>query len=484
MTLPPTANPIHAARAFRFAATCLLMVAAPTMAGAETPDAERAFGWAGWSEQQTQPVAYQSEGQDLSGPLEWTNQASNEATQYVRSQPNPAAGLLGPFSWTNPRRERFTPGANPSPPAPTNGLGQSVDLLGPLHWRNAAAPQAAAALPPAPGSPFALAQNEQLQIPGEQPNAEIIPIPSTVPQQPAAPVPAPDANAPGGGGLAEAESLGEEPVDTSLQFLRTATVLLEPGQMQCDLGVVYQLVENDFTVVDSGSNLVEARVRQRELVVPLELRYGLTRRAQFFVGSTVGWANNEFATESFSFDDNYGGLGDTTTGLTFLLFDGQGRCTDTVLTVAATLPTGDDPFPSTLLGQSQPALGEGFWALSADLLWINSYDPVVVFYGVGMRHRFESEFFGVDVRPGNEFRATLGLGFAVNQNITLSTRFNATYITRTQLDGVSVPGSLQEPMSLRFAATIFKCQHIVEPFVDIGTTDDAADTRFGIVWTY
>jgi len=313
--------------------------------------------------------------------------------------------------------------------------------------------------------------------------SEVIPIPAGVPQQgAAAPVGLGNAQ---GQSLANADALGEEPVDTRLQFLRTDTVLLEPGEMQCDFGVVYQLIENDFTVVDtSTSQLVEANFKQRQLLVPLEIRYGLTRRAQFFVGAPVGWAHTEFATQTFTSDESDVGIGDITTGLSVLLFDGEGKGTDTVMTIAATLPTGDDPFTSQVLAQSAPALGEGFWAISGDLLWINTYDPVVVFYGVGFRHQFESEFFGVDVRPGNEYRAQLGVGFAVNQYITLSTRFNASFVTKTQLNGVSVDGSLLEPMSIRFAATIAKCNRLVEPFVTIGASDDAPSSRFGVIWTY
>ncbi len=428
----------------------------------------------------------------LLGPMTWTNPApqGQHSQPATRSAANP--GLMGPFYWQNEGGNSRTDVRSASPQSQTasNAYGQSVGLMGPLQWRNQAAtpPTVAganfASSAPAAPSPYLLTQSEELAPPPADGAPVVTPIPSSS-NFAAEVVPPPTSGATGDKSLSGAESLGEEPADNSLQFLRTATVLLEPGEMQCDVGLQYQLIENDFTVVDSGTNqLVEATIKQRQLVVPLEIRYGLTRRAQFFIGAPVGWAHNEFSTETFIDEESDGGIGDISTGVSFLLCDGQGTSTDTIFTVSATLPTGDDSFTSAVLSQAAPALGSGFWAISTDLLWINSYDPVVVFYGVGWRHQFERDFFGVDVRPGNEYRAQLGVGFAVNQNITLSTRFNASFVTKTQLNGQSVDGSLLEPMTIRFAATIAKCNCLVEPFADIGTTDDAASSRFGVTWTY
>ena len=67
-----------------------------------------------------------------------------------------------------------------------------------------------------------------------------------------------------GGAIAEAETLGREPEDNSLQFLRAATVLLEPGDMQFDCGLTYLYSENDFPILVStvdGTGVDEAHFR-------------------------------------------------------------------------------------------------------------------------------------------------------------------------------------------------------------------------------
>ena len=87
-------------------------------------------------------------------------------------------------------------------------------------------------------------------------------------------------------------------------------------------------------------------------------------------------------------------------------------------------------------------------------MFIHRYDPVIVFYGGGIRHLFEREFNGVLFSPGEQILYQFGVGFSVNDRVTLSTAFQGFYITYTQLDNVTVPGTNLEPISLRFAATI------------------------------
>lgn len=405
------------------------------------------------------------------------------------------AGLLGPLSYTNPdandvqrghraatseeQRDALTAlGQFPSPEAAAAALEPEGDL----YWVDPKRGEIVVAIP-------AVARSEQGRF-FQQAQAEEV-LPSPLSESAAIPIPSDTTSSPAAGeqGLAGAESIGEQPEAPRLQFLRAQSVLLEPGELQVDVGIAYVLNENDFPAVQAGpggAQVVEATFKQRQVVVPLEFRLGVTRRMQAFVSLPVGWANTELAVPGgFEAHENDGGLGDMNVGSSFLLFDGQGRGTDVVFTLAATLPTGDSPFlgvPGSVL--SGPTLGDNLWAVSADLLWIRTFDPIVLFYGIGYRHQFDRDFAGVEVNPGEEIRAQLGVGFAVNRNVTLSTRFATSFISRTEFDGESFEGSFSEPMSMRFAATVLDDCTIVEPFAEIGSNDDAASSRFGVVWTY
>ena len=106
--------------------------------------------------------------------------------------------------------------------------------------------------------------------------------------------------------LATADKLGEKPVDNSLEFLRAETVLLKPGKYQFDIGIQYQIQERDFPVVflakdsapvvsgthfaatDGSTNqfvVDQAHFKQRQLSVPMQLRYGLFDKVQVFLGA-------------------------------------------------------------------------------------------------------------------------------------------------------------------------------------------------------
>jgi len=109
----------------------------------------------------------------------------------------------------------------------------------------------------------------------------------------------------------------------------------------------------------------------------------------------------------------------------------------------------------------------------------------VLFYGLGYRHRFDDNFqLGVRANPGEQFIYQLGMGFASNEKVTLSTSFLGLYVTEDEVNGRRVQGGITEPMRLRFSATIAKPCKIVEPFAEIGMTRDAANSRIGITWTY
>ena len=97
---------------------------------------------------------------------------------------------------------------------------------------------------------------------------------------------------------------------------------------------------------------------------------------------------------------------------------------------------------------------KGFWALSGQLLFVNRYDPIIAFYGVGFRHLFEREFAGLSFQPGEQLSYQFGVGFAVNDRVTLSATFLGFFISDTLLDACRLEGSNVEPMSLRFAMTV------------------------------
>jgi len=281
---------------------------------------------------------------------------------------------------------------------------------------------------------------------------------------------------------------GQAPTNNALQFLRDVDVLLAPGAWQADTGFIYTHFANDFplALVDPMGDVVgveEAEVRRRLLFTPLAVRYGLSTNVQLFAALPVGFSNMQISAFNASETTNVSGLGDLTFGASVHLFDGEDQMPDVIGTIGFTAPTGK--FSTPLFGLVPGSnLGQGFWAYNAQLLFIHRYDPVIVFYGGGYRHLWERTFEGQVVSPGEQANYMLGVGFSVNDRVTLSSTFQGFYITNTFINDVNIRGSNLEPLSMRFAATIVRDCRIIEPFVQIGATDSAPRVNVGVVVTF
>lgn len=292
----------------------------------------------------------------------------------------------------------------------------------------------------------------------------------------------------GAEGEEDEQTYGQAPTNNSLQFLRQVDVLLKPGAWQFDTGFVYTLFTNDFPVpiFDGGGvieNVVEGEVRRRLLWTPLAVRYGFRKNIQLFANLPVGFSNTQLSTIGVSQSRNVSGLGDLTAGATTHLIRGEDHMPDLIGTFGFTAPTGkfDVPIFGLVPGSN---LGQGFWALAGQGLFIHRYDPVIVFYGGGYRYLFERPFNGVLFAPGQQVNYMFGAGFSVNDRVTLSSTFQGFYITNTAIDGEDLRGSNLEPLSLRFSLTTVLDCRIIEPFVQIGLTDAAPRADVGVVVTF
>lgn len=283
-----------------------------------------------------------------------------------------------------------------------------------------------------------------------------------------------------GSAVSPIEKYGEAPVDRTPQFLRTVTPLLPSGKMQIDYGLVYSLQESHFPLLIGGTVLARGDVRHRSLFVPLAFRYGLNECTQLFLNVPLGWSDTEFATFLGDDSQSEGGIGDLSFGVTRLLSQNSRAGRSIIGTVRASAPTGNSANPLVF---TSAGTGNGVWRLGGDLLHVQNLDPVIMFYGVGYTYSFEEEFSGFDVQLGQQFSYNLGLGFAVNERVTLSTAFLGSYITESEIDGANEPNTDLDLMQLRLAATIARCERLVEPFVTFGLTENSPSAQLGVVFT-
>jgi hypothetical protein len=361
----------------------------------------------------------------------------------------------------------------------------------------------AAEQPIMPPAPLNQQQRPLMHTPAIEPLPPLIPQIATWPttpglfrlvneQEPIAPGDKDDPNAPPDdpNKKKEEQKFGRAPEVNTMQFLRTQDVLLKEGEWQFDTGFAYVNFDNPFPagVAGPGPNgelvgVLPAHLRRRLIYTPLAFRYGWNKNLQVFGTLPIGFSNTQTSTLGNSIERNSGGFGDFTGGATLHLFPAQDDMADILGTLSVTAPTGQYTTPAFDVVPGS-ALGQGFWAIAGQLTFINQYDPIVVFYGVGLRHLFEREFNDILFAAGEQFSYMMGVGFAVNDKVTLSCTMQAFYITNFLVRNQVVPGSNVEPVSLRFAATMDRRCKIIEPFVTIGATEYAPAFSLGITWTY
>jgi hypothetical protein len=278
---------------------------------------------------------------------------------------------------------------------------------------------------------------------------------------------------------ADNQSLGKAPEDNSQWFLRGETVLLKEGQWEMDYGFEYTWFEQKLPV--AATPLVE-RYRQREWFVPTALRYGLTDNLQPYVN--IPWGGTESDLSDFNQEQGVSkfGLGDISAGLTYLCPEKYCGNTNMVVGLGFSAPTGIAPFSIDPINAS---LGSGFWQSTVNVNFITAVDPAVWFWGVGYTHEFAAEHVGQEFQPGEILFYQFGVGYAINDCITLSSTFRGQFQGEWKANGTTLPGSSLEPFTLRFAATsTVWTNQICEPFVQLGLDSDAPQVDFGILWTH
>lgn len=279
----------------------------------------------------------------------------------------------------------------------------------------------------------------------------------------------------------DSDSIGEAPEDTSQLFLRQATVLLQPGEIQFDHGFDYSLVQTLRPVVLADNSIALERSRTRQFFVPLGLRFGTGEDVQGSISMPFGYSQRERSDPDSDDYNSAFGIGDVGVGLSWVLENETDTRPDVIATINLGIPTGDDPFGAD---PNDASLGLGFWTVTGSINAVKSYDPVVVFGSLGYQHAFERSFDGTDYQLGETFLYSMGMGFAISEQITVSSALVGAFQTDTYIDGARSTGSSFEPISLRLALTASTFEnHIVEPFIRMGMSEDAGDAGFGVIIT-
>jgi len=268
------------------------------------------------------------------------------------------------------------------------------------------------------------------------------------------------------------ESLGPEPEeeeDLSSIYLRNTSVILPPGTWDLEVGLDYRrgksgpLVDSDLT---------------RQFRVPVAARFGICRGWEGSVSAPLIYSYRELSDGTNVNSDEDMGLGDVTAGASFQVAEEKPSWPEMVGTIQVRAPTGRDPYRGA---GDEAVLGSGHWTVATGLQFVRTTDPLVLFWGIGYLHQFSERSDGLKYEPGEGVTYNMGLGFSVNDDVSLSGRFAGVYQGDWKIGGEKEEGTSQEPMSLRLAATLrYRRRVYLEPAVSFGLNDDAPDIVVGV----
>jgi len=306
-----------------------------------------------------------------------------------------------------------------------------------------------------------------------EPFAEVPPIPEedAQPRVPEEEIPA-------------SRRFGQEtpPVRPPITYLRNEAVLLKRGEMMLDVGVVYSTQQNDFPIVIGANTVTKAKITSRSVYSPLALRYGVTDRLQAQVFLPVGFTSEKVdVLGARTLSDTDGPIGDTVVALNYSLPTQWTGDYNIILTNTFVIPTGEPHYVG--LGPDA-AFGNGCFEYGTSMLAIRRFDPLLVFGGFGARYGFESKISGVNVERGLAVDYQFGVGFGVNETMSLSAKLYGSFQTQTTFNNVGVPGSERDLIALRFALTKAQPHTVLEPFVTFGLTPDSPDAQLGVILTF
>tara|TARA_R110002073_G_scaffold225099_1_gene385860 strand:- start:2075 stop:3403 length:1329 start_codon:yes stop_codon:yes gene_type:complete len=250
--------------------------------------------------------------------------------------------------------------------------------------------------------------------------------------------------------------------------------------------------------------VIEATETSRNYVSgQLGFRYGVTDRLDLSakvpliyrddrVESTIVSEQNENDGNSTTLQDLTGkGVGDIEFGFQYQINNGQDNWPYFIANVRAKSTTGTGPFDVSRDEnglETELATGSGFWSLEPSLTMIYQTNPAVFFTNFGYVWNFgrdinfrSGETFIGHINPGDSITGSLGVGFALNETLSMSFGYQHNYVfgTRTEINGRFTDsrdfqvGSLLLGMSMGLGNRTGLSMN-----VGVGVTDDSPDVEF------
>lgn len=263
-----------------------------------------------------------------------------------------------------------------------------------------------------------------------------------------------------------------------LDYLRGATVLRAPGEIELYYSFDYKRARNENYVLEAFSNEIVNRTLHK-FTSHIGVTVGLLEDLEGWINLPLSYLTMEnIEGQSFRAVNENFNIGDISAGLNYQLLRERTNFPAITASLSVSAPTGDSPYQQFPNGAI--ASGNGHWVVSPGIGFVSTVDPIVLFYGVKYDHYLSTTYNGIEYSPGDSINYYAGLGFAVNDRLSLSAKIFGGHEFEYKINGKEIYGSSKDPFSLGLGISYRIGNNLViYPNITIGANDDASDFEAG-----
>lgn len=267
-----------------------------------------------------------------------------------------------------------------------------------------------------------------------------------------------------------------------LEFLTGSTILLAPGQYQLDFGVDYRQ-NRDYYPLPMDGYFQNHSYSARMLRFDASLRAGLYEGFEGWISIPYTYTYlQQVSSNAYVRDKEEWQLADIAAGLQYQLTNETSKTPAISLTIAVSSPSGERHYYDSENDWKDPLNnGSGHWIVSPGVAFVRSLDPAMIFGGISYNYLFKEDIDGYKIEPGWGLSAYWGVGFALNDSLSLGTRFSYSYSSNMNANDIEVQGSDKDAMDISFSASYrFTENWVTTPQLTYSLNNDAGASIFSL----
>ncbi len=269
----------------------------------------------------------------------------------------------------------------------------------------------------------------------------------------------------------QTDTIGQKPEQATAEevFLRDYGVLLKGGELTAEADMFYTRTEQrDIRVIPTEVGLYPTMVTlKQDIYTPsISLRYGLMDNLQLSASTSYQYRKTTLQNGTRLDGDSSGDLGVADATLRYAVLKERTGLPSIVLSLSGQVP-----------------IDHGSKGIGGGVAFSKSLDPAVLFGSFNYRHLYIDKDVDIDrLQAKNTYSTNLGIAYALNDSLTLSTAVAGVFEDSTRTDTAKLPSQQNYSLQLGLTSWLTKGLYI-EPTVSFSLNGNNSVT-FGLQVPY